>query len=188
MARGTTNSSPSGPGESTVPNLGSAQQSSAAWMGISERVTDGTPGPRPESSHAKYGGEMDEGVLFKGTSAGMDSSTLKQVNAGMGGERSSSSVGQYGPGSPNYLAGGFGAREQMTIGGEKNEGRLVGDGVGSTPETDLNQYFNSGKMKVQMPREQYLAGTDEARSDNMATARRGLGKGYPRKDARNQSM
>ena len=195
MARGTSrdegvNADPGGQNVSTAPALGSAQQSSNEWLGITnEHVSDGTTGGRPNSSHAKYGGDRDDGTWFKGSSAGMDSAALKQTNAAFGQEKNSwNSMGQYGPGSPNYLAGGFGARENMTIGGDKNKGQYVGDGVGSTPDTDMTQYLISGKTPVQMPKSQYLAGTDEARDNNMPRAKRGLGKGYPRNDSRNQTM
>lgn len=182
------NADPGGQSGSTVPNLGSAQQSSYDWLGITnEHVQDGTSGSRPNMSHAKYGGDQDGGTWFKGNSAGMDSSTLKQVNAGAAEMDSWNSKGQYGPGSPNYLAGGYGARENMTIGGGENRGQYVGDGVGSTPDTDVNQYFVSGKVPVQMPRNQYLAGTDEARDGNMPRAKRGIGPGSPRRDRKNQN-
>lgn len=186
MARSTSrdegvNADPGGQSGSTIPNLGSAQQSSNAWMGIPERVENGTPGSRPNMSHASYGGDREEGELFKGKSAPV--SSAKEQNTREGGEMNSwNSTGQYGPGSPNYLAGGFGSREQMTIGGDSNRGQYVGDGVGSTPDTTVNEYFISGKMKVQMPTSQFLAGTDEARTGNMARAKKGLGKGPSRGD------
>lgn len=181
------NADPGGQNVSTVPQLGSAQQSSNSWLGITqENVTDGSSGPRQGMS-MRYGGDRNDGILFKGTSADMDSSTLKQVNAQDSGEKNSwNSMGQYGPGSPNYLAGGFGAREQMTIGGDENKGKYVGDGVGSTPDTDMTQYFISGKTPVQMPQNQYLAGTDEARTRNMPKSEKGIGKRYPRSDSKNQ--
>jgi hypothetical protein len=180
------NADTGGPGVSSAPNLGAAQQSSNAWLGISERIEDGTNGTRPNSSHAKYGGDMDDGILFKGNSA--PAASPKEQNTRDGGEMDSwNASGQYGPGSPNYLAGGYGARENMTYGGEKNRGEYVGDGVGSTPDTDMTQYFISGKIKVQMPNSQFLEGTDEARTGNMKRAKGGLGKGYPRNDSKNQA-
>jgi len=201
------NADPGGQNVSTVPNLGSAQQSSNDWMGISDRIADGTPGSRPDMSHTKYGGQLNRsGDLFKGTSADVDASTLKQLNAANGEKNSWNSTGQYGPGSPNYLAGGFGSREQMTIGDTRNEGKLVGDGVNSTPDTDATQYFISGKTPVQMPTNQYLAGTDEARgtntyqggngrygatesggdTNNLVRAKKGIGPKGPRTDRANQ--
>jgi len=198
------NADPAGQNMSVAPKLGAAQQSSNAWMGISSRVEDGTPGSRPNLSHGKYGGDREEGELFKGTSANMPSNVLKEVNAQDSGEQNSwNSKGQYGPGSPNYLAGGFGAREQMTIGGDENRGAYVGDGVNATPDTLINQYFTTGEMKTQMPQNQFLAGTDEARgtgvtggnnsskesggdTNNMLRAHKGIGKRYPRGDAKNQ--
>lgn len=183
-----TNADPGGQNVSVAPNLGAAQQSSNDWMGITnEHVSDGTSGARPNSSHAKYGGDRDDGTWFKGSSSGVDSSTAKQLNAGVGGEKDSwNSSGQYGPGSPNYLAGGYGARENMTYGGDENRGQLVGDGVNSTGDTDATQYFISGKVPLQMPKNQFLAGTDEARDDNMPRAQKGIGPGYTRKDSKNQ--
>lgn len=192
MARGTSvdegrNSDPGGQRVSSVPQIGSAQQSSNDWMGITqEYIQDGSSGPR-QGMAMRYGGDRDDGILFKGTSAKVDSSTLKSLNASDNGEKYSwNSMGQYGPGSPNYLAGGYGARENMTIGGDKNKGQYVGDGVNSTPDTEVNQYFISGQTPVQMPENQYLAGTDEARSKNMPRAEKGIGPRYPRNDARNQ--
>lgn len=180
------NADPGGQRVSTVPQLGSAQQSSNEWLGISqEYVTDGTSGPRQGMS-MRYGGDRDDGILFKGTSAGMDSATLKQVNASATGERNSAATGQYGPGSPNYVLGGVASRENMTIGGEKNDGKYVGDGVNAIPGTDMTQYFISGKTPVQMPQNEYLAGTDEARTRNEPRAEKGIGKRYPRNDAKNQ--
>ena len=201
-AREGTNSDPGGQNVSTVPNLGAAQQSSNAWLGpvmAESIVSEGTNGSRPNRSHANYGGDKngDWGPLFKGGSAGMDNAALKQTNAGNYEKMSWNASGEYGPGSPNYLAGGFGAREQMTIGGDKNEGKLVGEGHNSTPDTDATQYFISGKVPVQMPNNQYLAGTDEARgtnaygkgtggyganesggvSNNMVRAKKGIGDG-----------
>ena len=192
MARSTSrdesvNADPGGQNVSTVPTIGSAQASSNAWLGISSRVEDGTTGSRPESSFAAYGGDRSEGELFKGTSANMPSSVLKEVNAQDSGERNSwNSMGQYGPGSPNYLVGGYGAREQMTIGGDENKGKYVGDGVNAIPDTDMTQYFISGKTPVQMPTNEYLAGTNEDRTRNMPVSEKGIGKRYPRNDAKNQ--
>lgn len=191
MARSTSrdegvNADSGGQSVSIAPPLGAAQQSNNAWLGISERIEDGTTGSRPDSSHGAYGGDRDAGILFKGNSA--PASSAKEQNTRDGGESNSwNSSGQYGPGSPNYLAGGFGAREQMTIGGDKNRGQYVGDGVGATPDTDINQYFISGKVPMQMPRDQYLHGTDQARTQNMPRAEKGLGKRYPRGDSKNQT-
>lgn len=191
MARSTSrdegvNADPGGQNVSTVPLIGSAQPSSNSWLGIESRVEEGTTGSRPDMSSV-YGGDRNDGELFKGTSAGMSSSVLKQVNAQDSGEKNSwNSMGQYGPGSPNYLVGGYGARENMTIGGDENKGKYVGDGVGATPDTDLTEYFISGKTPVQMTREQYLAGTNEDRNRNMPVSEKGIGKRYPRNDAKNQ--
>ena len=192
MARSTSrdegvNADPGGQNVSSAPLIGAAQQSSNGWMGITqENVTDGSSGPRQGMS-MRYGGDRNDGVLFKGTSSGMPSSTLKQVNYQDSGEKMSwNSMGQYGPGSPNYLAGGFGSRENMTYGGDENRGKYVGDGVGSTPDTDLTQYFISGRTPVQMTRDQFLAGTNEDRNRNMPTAKKGIGKQFPRNDAKNQ--
>ena len=171
-----TNSDSGGSGVSKATLLGQSTPSSNEWLGITEEhVTDGTVGAR-EGRSMVYGGDREDGILFKGTSANVDSATAKQLNAGMSGEGNSwASKGQYGPGSPNYLAGGFGSRENMTIGGDKNDGKYVGDGVDSTPATDMTQYFISGKVSTQMPTDQYLAGSDEARTRNLSKAKKGIG-------------
>lgn len=171
-----TNSDSSGQSVSKATNLGQSTPSSNAWLGITEEhITDGSVGPR-EGMSMTYGGDRNDGILFKGTSANVDSSTAKQLNAGMGGEGNSwASKGQYGPGSPNYLSGGVSARENMTIGGDKNSGQYVGDGVNSTPETDTTQYFISGKVPTQMPTEQFLTGSDQAITRNLSRAKKGIG-------------
>lgn len=200
------NSMKGGPGVSTPVALGQSTPSNNSWLGINSTVGEGTTGSRPDMSN-RYGGDAIDGTFFKGTSVNVDKNTATQLNAGVGGEMLSwNASGQYGPGSPNYLAGGFGAREQMTIGGDKNEGKLVGDGVNATADTNVNQYFISGKMQVQMPDNQYLAGSDEARGtnaygsghgtygknesggkgNNEIRAKKGIGPKYPRNDARNQ--
>lgn len=179
MARSTSrdegvNADTGGQSVSKAPAIGVAQQSSYEWLGISERVADGTNGGRPNSSHAVYGNERDEGMLFKGNSA--PASSPKEQNTRDGGEMNSwNASGQYGPGSPNYLAGGYGSRENMTIGDGKNRGNYVGDGVGSTSESDINTFFNTGGLPKQMPTDQFLQGTDQARTRNMSTAKKGIG-------------
>src|SRR5215472_1564298 len=83
------NADPGGQNASTIPNLGAAQQSSNAWLGISDRVGKGTLGARYTSAAAAYGGDRLEGELFKGNSAGMPAPVLKQVNAQDSGEGNS---------------------------------------------------------------------------------------------------
>src|SRR5689334_16312788 len=110
MARGTSrdegvNADPGGQNVSTAPPLGSTQQSSYSWLGITDsHVVNGTNGARPNSSHAAYGGEREVGILFKGNSS--PASSPKEQNTREGGEKNSwNSMGQYGPGSPNYVDG-----------------------------------------------------------------------------------
>lgn len=153
--------------KSNVVPLGTGQKSSNAWLGIDGRIEDGTTGSRPNSSHAKYGGERDEGDLFKGNSVAKDS---KESNSG-GNEKASKTSGQY---DDAPTQGGVGSRENMPkYGGEENSGRLVGLGAGATKEISATD-----QLTRDLPKQSgmdVIAGTADAQK-NMARAKKGIGK------------
>src|SRR5437660_2839775 len=127
-----TNSSPKGEGVNKQTPLGQGPKSGNDFMGVDERVAGGTNGTRPNSSH-RYGGDMNDGQYFVGSSVAKDD---KQLNSG-GGAVPSGGSGQYGPGSPGWASGGYGSRENMPkYGKESNKGQLVGQGKGATPDTN----------------------------------------------------
>lgn len=166
MAKNVTGTADGKGGVNKVVPLGKGQQSNNAWLGIDSRVEDGTTGSRPESS-ARYGGERDNGTLFKGASTATDS---KQLNSG-GNEKASAGSGQYGAGASGFASGGVGAREQMTLGGEKNVGKLVGDGANATPLSTFDRFFNGLPVEPGLDLEH---GTSDF-VPNMKRSQKGLG-------------
>ncbi len=166
------NSNPKGEGVNTQTPIGQSPASSNEQQGFENRIAKGTTGSRPDMS-SKYGGDGDAGVLFKGSSAGDQSS--RESNSGKN-EKDSAGTGQYsGGGKAAFEAGGFGSREQMPkYGKEQNEGKLIGDGAGAT--AFINGTDQLKRDLPTQPGQDLLAGTDEAKNRNMPKAFKGIGK------------
>lgn len=162
MSTGTNNDSG---GTSKVVPLGTGKQSSNAWLGISDRIERGTSGSRNTLSAAKYGGDRQRGVLFKGKSA---SSPNAEMNSGNK-EKDSSGEDQFK--SAGQPMGTYGSRENMTIGGDKNVGKLVGKGAGATKSASGKDQLDPGKV---MPGLELLKGTSDG-DKNMARSLKGIG-------------
>jgi len=162
-----TNSNPKGEGVNKQTPLGTGQSSNNAWLGIDDYVAHGTTGSRPDMS-ARYGGDMNDGQLFKGPSVARDN---KELNSG-GNEKNSKGTGQYGGG--DFEKGGSGSRENMPkYGREENKGVYVGDGVNATKAISATD-----QLQRDLPKEPGLdivQGTAAGQA-NMAKAKGGIGK------------
>lgn len=162
------NSNSSGEGTNDVTPLGTAEASSNAWLGIEGRIEDGTNGSRPNSSHAKYGGELDKGDLFYGKSVASDN---KEQNSG-GGHKKSNEAEIVGAGE--WVGGTVGSREDMPkYGGETNVGKLVGLGAGSTKEVSPTDQLQRDLPAY--PGLNVIDGTSDGKK-NAARAMKGIGK------------
>lgn len=162
------NSNPSGEGTNDVTPLGTAQESSNAWLGIEGRIEDGVNGSRPNSSHAKYGGELDKGDLFYGNSVASNS---KELNSG-GGSKASNEAEIVGAG--DHVGGTVGSRENMLkYGGETNKGKLVGMGAGATGEISPTDQLQRDLPAY--PGLNVIDGTSDGKK-NAARAMKGIGK------------
>lgn len=147
--------------------IGAGPKSGNDFMGIDNRIGQGTTGSRPESS-SRYGGDSNDGTYFVGPSVAGDS---RELNSG-GGARPSADSGQYGAGSPGWASGGYGSRENMPkYGSEANKGKLVGDGAGATKNSS-----GPDQLKRDLPTQMdTMKGTSDGEK-NMAKAERGIGK------------
>lgn len=148
-------------------------QSGNQWMGIDDQVGKGSLGSRSTQAD-RYGQQKVVGDLFYGNSAGTISS--KESNSGAN-EKDSSTAAQYGPGSPEWLYGTYGSRENMPKygGGPAKVGSLVGAGKGATPNTDAtggNQYKRD--MPTQ-PGQDLVQGTNMDRKE-YTRPKAGIGK------------
>lgn len=147
--------------------LGQSQPSSNEWMGIDPRVAKGTTGSRPDSSATILAGDQITGQLFKGPAVG---APMKEMNSGKAEKQDSASTGQYGPGGA--AEGGYGSRENMTIGSGTNAGKYFGDGVNSTPVSTFDRFF--GNLPVQPGMDLEHGTSNHVKNENSAT--KGLGK------------
>lgn len=172
------NSDPKGEGTNQQTPIGQSQKSSNAWLGLSDYVAGGTNGSRPNMGADKYGGDANDGQLFKGNSVASDN---RELNSG-GNEKASNNTGQYGD-DKKIEKGTVAARENMPkygtgAGGAQNwtdlMGNLVGAGAGATKNTDPNDQYK--RDLPTQPGQDLVAGTDESKNRNMPKAQRGIGK------------